>query len=174
MPLLYQLLPAQHRRVGNAGNCLFNLCASCYRRETTCRTVFQTGAIRSFAGMACPSVVRHMNLYRIFGRMIVSVHVDISPTAWQLNRTSCSKRETRHQRDAFRVPMRGAEQRRSAGGSRLALFEPKASLASRPAFPVAQGIPAGDADPGVAFSLATFFWRSKRKYARPQGGKQRQ
>jgi hypothetical protein len=28
------------------------------------------------------------------------------------------------------------------------------------------------ADPGGAFSLATFFWRSKRKYARPQGGKQ--
>ena len=31
---------------------------------------------------------------------------------------------------------------------------------------VAQGTGAAGADPGVAFSLATFFWRSKRKYAR--------
>ena len=46
-------------------------------------------------------------------------------------------------RDASRVPMRGAEQRRNAGGSRLALFEPQASLASRPAFRVAQGTPKG-------------------------------
>jgi len=36
-------------------------------------------------------------------------------------------------------PLRGAEQRRSAGGRRLALSEPQASLASRPAFRVAQG-----------------------------------
>ncbi len=42
-------------------------------------------------------------------------------------------------RDAFRAPLRGAEQRRNAGGFRLALFEPQASLASRPAFRVAQG-----------------------------------
>ena len=75
--------------------------------------------------------------------------------------------------DAFRVPLRGAEQRRRAGGSRLAVFEPQASLASRPVCRVAQGIGAAGADSGVAFSLATFFWRSKRKYARPQGGKQR-
>ena len=75
--------------------------------------------------------------------------------------------------DASPGPLRGAEQRRNAGSLRLALFEPQASLASRPAFRVAQGIPAGDSDPGVAFSLATFFWRSKRKYARPQGGTQR-
>jgi hypothetical protein len=39
------------------------------------------------------------------------------------------------------VPLRGAEQRRGAGGSRLALSEPKASLASRPAHRVAQGTP---------------------------------
>ncbi len=67
-------------------------------------------------------------------------------------------------------PLRGAEQRRNAGGSRLALSEPQASLTSRPAFRVAQGTGAAGTDPGVAFSLATFFWRSKRKYARPQGG----
>ncbi len=73
-------------------------------------------------------------------------------------------------RDAFRAPLRGAEQRRNAGGFRLALSEPQASLASRPAFRVAQGTGVAGTDPGVAFSLATFFWRSKRKYARPQGG----
>jgi len=73
-------------------------------------------------------------------------------------------------RDAFRLPMRGAEQRRLAGGFRLALSEPQASLASRPDNRVAQGTRVAGADPGVAFSLATFFWRSKRKYARPQGG----
>ena len=72
--------------------------------------------------------------------------------------------------DAFPGPLRGAEQRRNAGSSRLAVFEPQASLASRPAFRVAQGTRAAGADPGVAFSLATFFWRSKRKYARQQGG----
>ena len=70
----------------------------------------------------------------------------------------------------FSGPLKGAEQRRSTGGIRLALSEPQASLAKRPVFRVAQGIPAGDTDPGVAFSLATFFWPSKRKYARPQGG----
>ena len=74
--------------------------------------------------------------------------------------------------DAFRVPLRGAEQRRRAGGFRLAVFEPQASLASRPVCRVAQGTGVAGADLGVAFSLATFFWRSKRKYARPQGGKQ--
>ena len=42
-------------------------------------------------------------------------------------------------RDSFRAPLRGAEQRRNAGGSRLALSEPQASLASRPAFRVGQG-----------------------------------
>jgi hypothetical protein len=72
--------------------------------------------------------------------------------------------------DVFPGPLRGAEQRRRAGGFRLALFEPKASLASRPACRVAQGAGAAGTDPGVAFSLATFFWPSKRKYARPQGG----
>jgi hypothetical protein len=72
--------------------------------------------------------------------------------------------------DALPGPLRGAEQRRSAGGFWLALSEPQASLASHPAFRVAQGIPEGDTDPGVAFSLATFFWPRKRKYARPQGG----
>jgi hypothetical protein len=42
--------------------------------------------------------------------------------------------------DAFPGPLRGAEQRRSAGGSRRALFEGRSpELRSRPAFRVAQG-----------------------------------
>jgi len=38
-------------------------------------------------------------------------------------------------RDAFRAPLRGAEQRRRAGGSRLALFEPQASSGKPPGLP---------------------------------------
>jgi hypothetical protein len=73
--------------------------------------------------------------------------------------------------DAFRVPMGGAEQRRLSGGLRLALSEPQASLASRPDCRVAQGIPAGDADPGGAFFFGYFLLgEARRKYARPQGG----
>ena len=74
-------------------------------------------------------------------------------------------------RNAFRVPLRGAEQRRRAGGLRRGLFEGRSpEFRSRPACRVAQGTGVAGADPGVAFSLATFFWRSKRKYARQQGG----
>lgn len=71
-------------------------------------------------------------------------------------------------RDGFPPPMRRAEQRSGAGSSRLAMFEPHngefsqppglASSAGKSAQPTAK--------PGVPFSLATFFWASKRKYAR--------
>jgi len=81
-----------------------------------------------------------------------------------------NQRNTHSARAVFPGPLRGAEQRRNAGGSRLALSEPQASLASRPAFRVAQGTGVAGTDPGVAFSLATFFWPHKRKYARQQGG----
>ena len=68
-------------------------------------------------------------------------------------------------------PLRGAEQRRKAGGSRRGLSEGRSpEFRSRPAFRVAQGTGAAGTDPGVAFSLATFFWPHKRKYARQQGG----
>ena len=68
-------------------------------------------------------------------------------------------------------PLRGAEQRRKAGGSRRGLFEGRSpEFRSRPAFRVAQGTGNAGTDPGVAFSLATFFWPHKRKYARQQGG----
>ena len=72
--------------------------------------------------------------------------------------------------DAFPGPLKDAEQRRNAGRFWLALSEPQASLASHPAFRVAQGTRAAGTDRGVAFSLATFFWPHKRKYARQQGG----
>ncbi len=73
--------------------------------------------------------------------------------------------------NAFGAPVEGAEQRRKAGGSRRGLFEGRSpEFRSRPAFRVAQGTGNAGAAPGVAFSLATFFWRSKRKYARQQGG----
>ncbi len=72
------------------------------------------------------------------------------------------------------VPLEDAAQRRRAGGFRPALFEsPQGpSLASHRARRVAQGTPAEGVAPGVAFSLATFFWRSKRTYPRPQGANQ--
>ena len=72
--------------------------------------------------------------------------------------------------DALPGPLRGAEQRR---GWRK---EGEDCLRAQPEFRsprqnrVAQGTGAAGTDPGGAFSLATFFWRSKRKYARPQGG----
>ena len=64
-----------------------------------------------------------------------------------------------------------AEQRRLAGGRRLASVRAEGEFSQPPG----QTSSAGDrAKPGVdsavAFSLATFFWRSKRKYARRQGG----
>ncbi|MDP2881855.1 MAG: hypothetical protein Q8N89_09760 [Azonexus sp.] len=63
--------------------------------------------------------------------------------------------------DAFRVPVEGAEQRRNAGGRRLALFEPPASLASRPAFRVAQGTGKAGAAPGSPFLWLLSFGEAK-------------
>ena len=54
--------------------------------------------------------------------------------------------------DAFRVPLRGAEQRRLAGGFRRGLSEGRSpEFRSRPACRVAQGTGVAGADPGVAF-----------------------
>ena len=71
-------------------------------------------------------------------------------------------------------PLGGAEHRRVVGGSRLALSEPKASLASRPTTRVAQGTRRSRAPTqGWPSFLATFSWPNKKKYARRQGGTQR-
>jgi hypothetical protein len=70
-------------------------------------------------------------------------------------------------------PLDAAEQRRRAGGCRRGLSEPKASSAAARHVEQRRAllwsfIPK-ERRRGVAFSLATFFWRSKRKYARPSG-----
>ncbi|MBS1145138.1 MAG: hypothetical protein H6R14_2544 [Proteobacteria bacterium] len=74
--------------------------------------------------------------------------------------------------DALGAPVEGAEQPRGAGSFRLALSEPKASSGKPPGPPSSARYRAKPgAAPGVAFSLATFFWRSKRKYARRSAAK---
>ena len=60
---------------------------------------------------------------------------------------------------------------RLAGAVGWRSSEPQASLASRPACRVAQGTRAAGVDSAVAFF--GYSWRSKRKYARRQGGTQR-
>ena len=72
--------------------------------------------------------------------------------------------------DVFRVPVEGAEQRREAGGFGEDCLRAKPEFRSRPAFRVAQGTGRAGAALGVAFFLAAFSWRSKKKYARQQGG----
>ena len=68
-------------------------------------------------------------------------------------------------------PSCSAEQRSRAGGRRRALFEGHSpELRSRPARRVAQGSrQSRPRNAGVAFSLAPFFWRRKRKDARASG-----
>ena len=71
----------------------------------------------------------------------------------------------------FFSPSCSAEQRRKAGEQSASMSEGRSpELRSRPAFRVAQGSrQRRPRNAGVAFSLATFFWRSKRKYARASG-----
>ena len=72
--------------------------------------------------------------------------------------------------DAFLGPLRGTEQRRGWREKGEDCLRAKPEFRSPRQNRVAQGTGNAGTDPGVAFSLATFFWRSKRKYARPQGG----
>jgi hypothetical protein len=71
----------------------------------------------------------------------------------------------------FGSPSCSAEQRSEAGGCRRALFEGRRpELRSRPALRVAQGSRRSrPRNAGVAFFLATFSWRRKKKYARASG-----
>ena len=71
----------------------------------------------------------------------------------------------------FVPPSCSAEQRRRAGGSRRGLSEGQSpEFRSRPAARVAQGSRRSrPRNAGVAFSLASFFWRPKRKNARASG-----
>ncbi len=68
-------------------------------------------------------------------------------------------------------PSCSAEQRSAAGGSRRGLSEGQSpEFRSRPASRVAQGSrQRRPRNAGVAFSLASFFWRPKRKNARASG-----
>ena len=72
--------------------------------------------------------------------------------------------------DALPGPLRGAEQRRFERKKGEDCLRAKPEFRSPRSNRVAQGTGAAGTDPGVAFSLATFFWPHKRKYARPQGG----
>ena len=72
--------------------------------------------------------------------------------------------------DGLPGPLRGAEQRRAAGGRRLAVSEPQASLASRPADRVAQGTRAAGTDPGSPFLCLLSFGEAKESKARLQRG----
>ena len=68
--------------------------------------------------------------------------------------------------DAFRVPLRGAEQRSGWRKKGEDCLRAKPEFRSPRQRRVAQGTGAAGADLGVAFFLATFSWRSKKKYAR--------
>ena len=75
-------------------------------------------------------------------------------------------------RAVFPDPLRGAEQRRNAGGCRLALSEPQASLASRPAFRVAQGTGRSPAPTqGWLFLWLLSFCHQKESTPAPQARK---
>ncbi|MBS1161102.1 MAG: hypothetical protein H6R15_3521 [Proteobacteria bacterium] len=74
-------------------------------------------------------------------------------------------------RDAFRVPMRGAEQRRLKRKKGEDCLRAKPEFRSPRLSRVAQGTRAAGADPGVAFFFGYFLLgEARRKYARPQGG----
>ena len=76
--------------------------------------------------------------------------------------------------DALPGPLEGAEQRRSAGGPRLALSEPQASLASRPAFRVAQGTGAAGTDRGSPSFCLLFLGEARKSKTPRKGGTPRQ
>ena len=69
--------------------------------------------------------------------------------------------------DVFPGPLRGAEQRREAGGSRRGLSEGRRpEFRSRPVFRVAQGTPEGGTDPGSPFLCLLSFGEAKESKAR--------
>ena len=82
--------------------------------------------------------------------------------------------ETSRKPGGFKCRLGDAEQRRLAGGSRLASVRAAGEFSQPPGLPRSTGDRAKPGvDSAVAFFLATFSWRSKKKYARPQGGTQR-
>jgi len=73
--------------------------------------------------------------------------------------------------DGLPGPLRGAEQRRNAGGSRRGLSEGRRpEFRSRPAFRVAQGTPEGGTDPGSPFLCLLSFGEAKESKTPRKGG----
>ena len=87
------------------------------------------------------------------------------------NHTYISRQRYQFRLVCFSAPSCSAEQRSGAGGSRRGRFEGRSpEFRSRPAVRVAQGSRRSrPRNAGVAFSLAPFFWRPKRKDARASG-----
>jgi len=83
----------------------------------------------------------------------------------------------RHHRlnpDVFPGPLRGAEQRRNAGGFRLALSEPQASSGKPPGVSSSAGDPAQrGTDPGSPFLCLLSFGEAKESETPRKGGKHR-
>ena len=71
-------------------------------------------------------------------------------------------------RDAFWAPLRGAEQRRRAGGSRLALFEPQASSGKPPGLASSARNPEGAPTQGSPFLWQLSFGEAKESTPAPQ------
>jgi len=72
----------------------------------------------------------------------------------------------------FPGPLRGAEQRRVAGGLRLAMSEPQASSGKPPGYPSSAGNRRSRHRPRVAFFFGYFLLgEARRKYARASGAK---
>ena len=86
-------------------------------------------------------------------------------------RKTAKNRSSSFSPDAFPGPLRGAEQRRRAGGSRLALSEPQASLASRPACRVAQGTGRSQAPTQGRLFFAYFLLAKQKKVRRASSAK---
>jgi len=72
--------------------------------------------------------------------------------------------------DALPGLLRGAEQRRWAGGSRLALSEPQASLGKPPGSPSSARNPRSGHRPKGRLFFAYFLLAKQKKVRRPQGG----
>ena len=134
-------------------------------RGRLCRLPCATRA----AGRLRNSGLRPSDSPRPFPRCVLrcstTQRADRKPNGDRPPMASCSVR------CAFPSPSCSAEQRSGAGGSRRGLSEGRSpEFRSRPASRVAQGSrQSRPRNAGVAFSLATFFWRPKRKYARASG-----
>ena len=112
---------------------------------------------------------------RAYGPQTVLALFPVAPCAARRRRGQFENRSSINHRvptarPAPLSPSCSAEQRSEAGGSRRALFEGRSpELRSRPALRVAQGSRRSrPRNAGVAFSLATFFWRRKRKWLADQ------